>query len=205
MIADRGGTAIHTLHYQRPAVPTQPVRLLPRPALLAGRDGLLAELHAMLTEEDQPWPRIVVLSGLGGVGKTSAAVEYAYQYLSEVGVAWQVAAEDQAVLAAGLADLAGQLGARNPVDIRDPVASAHAVLARFPKRWLLIYDNAPDEESVRAFLPPAGRGQVLVTSQSPLWPGRVLHVPELEPDVAATFLVNRTGIPDQGAVTVLVI
>ncbi len=73
-------------------------------------------------------------AGLGGAGKTSVAVEYAYRHLDQVGVAWQFAAEDAAVLAAGFGELAAQLGARGLADVRDPVASVHAVLARFPAR-----------------------------------------------------------------------
>ena len=49
--------------------------------------------------------------GLGGAGKSSVAVEYAYRHLAEVGVAWQFAAEDATVLAAGFGELAAQLGA----------------------------------------------------------------------------------------------
>ena len=118
---------------------------------------------------------------------------------TEVGVAWQFAAEDATVLAAGFGELAAQLGARGLADARDPVASVHAVLARFPVPWLLIFDNAADMASVAAFLPPAGPGRVLITSQNPNWPGQVLDVPVLDPDVAAGFLVNRTGDPDRQA------
>ena len=114
-------------------------------------------------------------------------------------MAWQFAAEDATVLAAGFGELAAQLGARGLADARDPVASVHAVLARFPVPWLLIFDNAADMASVAAFLPPAGPGRVLITSQNPNWPGQVLDVPVLDPDVAAGFLVNRTGDPDRQA------
>ena len=65
-----------------------------------------------------------------GFGKTSVAVEYAHRHVAEVGVCWQFAAEDPTVLAAGFAELAAQLGGAEVVDIRDPVASVHAVLAR---------------------------------------------------------------------------
>jgi Tetratricopeptide repeat len=135
----------------------------------------------------------------GGAGKTSVAVEYAYRHLAEVGAAWQLAAEDATVLAAGFGELAAQLGARGLADTRDPVASVHAVLARFPGPWLLIFDNAADMASAAAFLPPAGPGRVLITSQNPNWPGPVLDVPVLDPDVAAGFLVSRTGDPDRQA------
>jgi hypothetical protein len=70
--------------------------------------------------------------------------------------AWQFAAENPTVLAAGFGELAAQLGARDVVDTRDPVASVHGVLAAFPARWLLLFDNAQDRESVEAFLPPHG-------------------------------------------------
>jgi hypothetical protein len=84
--------------------------------------------------------------------------------------------------------------------VRDPVASVHAVLAAYPAGWMLVFDNAPDRVSVQGFLPPAGRGWVLVTSQSPLWPpGQVLDVPVLGTEVAAEFLVSRTGDPDREA------
>ena len=101
------------------------------------------------------------------------------------------------MLAAGFGELAAQLGARGLADARDPVASVHAVLARFAAPWLLIFDNAADMASVAAFLPPAGPGRVLITSQNPNWPGQPLDVPVLDPDVAAGFLVNRTGDPDR--------
>jgi hypothetical protein len=74
------------------------------------------------------------------------------------------------------------------------------VLAAFPAGWLLVFDNAADRASVQAILPPAGDGQVLITSQSPLWPsGQALDVPVLDMDLAGEFLVNRTGDPDPQA------
>jgi predicted ATPase len=99
---------------------------------LAGREELLAELDARLTAGGNvPRPRTVALVGLGGAGKTSVALEYAHRHLAETGVTWQFPAEDPAVLAAGFAELAAQLGARDLADVRDPVASVQAVLAAY--------------------------------------------------------------------------
>ena len=76
----------------------------------------------------------------------------------------------------------------------------HALLAAYPEPWLLVFDNAPDRASVQGFLPPAGNGRVLITSQSALWPpGQVLDVPMLDATVAAEFLTARTGDPDTEA------
>ena len=143
---------------------------------------------------------MAVLCGLGGAGKTSVAVEYAHRHVAEVGVCWQFAAEDTAVLAAEFAELAAQLGARELVDIRDLVTSVHGVLARAETGWLLVFDNVTDRASVQRFVPPAGRGRVLVTTQSQHWPpGLAVDVPVLDVEVAAGFLVSRTGDADRGA------
>ena len=48
-----------------------------------------------------------------------------------------------------------------------------------------------------AFVPPAGPGRVLITSRNQIWPpGQALEVPVLDAEVAAGFLVSRTGDPD---------
>jgi hypothetical protein len=173
------------------------LRLAPRPVFLAGREKLLAELNARLAGGDGATPRAVALCGLGGAGKTSVAVEYAHRGLAELAVCWQFGAEDPAVLAAGFGELADQLGA---TDRGDPVVSVHGVLAASPVPWLLVFDNAPDRASVARLVPPAGPGRVLITSRNQIWPpGQAVEVPVLDPQVAAEFLVSRTGDTDRRA------
>ena len=136
------------------------------------------------------------MCGLGGAGKTSLALEYAHRHLDQVGVCWQLPAEDPMVLAAGFGELAAQLGA----DEGDPEAGVHAVLADSPAPWLLLIDNAPDRVSVARFVPPAGPGRVLITSRNQIWPpGQAVDVPVLNPQVGAEFLVSRTGDADRRA------
>ena len=175
----------------------QVLRLAPRPVFLAGRDELLAELDARLAGGGGAGPRVVALYGLGGAGKTSVALEYAHRHLGEVAVAWQLPAEDPAVLAAGFGELAAQLGA---AEGGDPVATVHGLLATSPAKWLLMFDNASNRASVARFVPPAGPGRVLITSRNQIWPpGQALDVPVLDPQVAAEFLASRTGDPDRRA------
>ena len=181
--------------YRGSVITSQPVRLAPRPQFLVGREELLATLHDRLTQSDEPGPRIVALSG-SGVGMTSVALEYAYRHLAEVGLAWQFPAEDPAVLAGGFGELAAQLGTLDLANTKDPVASVHTMLAKYPSRWLLIFDNARDMGSVRAFLPKDGPGKVLITSRNQAWPLGTLEVPGVDPAAAAAFLISRTGKPD---------
>jgi len=76
------------------------------------------------------------------------------------------------------------LGMRNAIGV---------LLAGGQGEWLLIFDNAPGLGPVRRFLPPAGNGRVLITSQSAVWPlGQAVEVPVLGTEVAAVFLENVT-------------
>jgi hypothetical protein len=175
------------------------VRLAQRPAFLAGREDLLAELDARLAGRQPGAPGIVALTGPGGAGKTAVALEYAHRHLAECGVVWQLPAEEPnalletSALLGGLSELAGELDGGDGPREGSPVARVHGALARRDD-WLLIFDNAPDPAEIDGLLPPAGGGRVLITSQYSQWPGdQALAVPVLGEATAAEFLISRTG------------
>ena len=173
------------------------LRLAPRPVFLAGREELLAALDARLAGDDGAGPPVVACAGWAARARPAWRWSTPTVTWARPGCAWQLPAEDPAVLAAGFAELAAQLGA---AEGRDPVAAVHGVLAAAPAPWLLVFDNAPDRASVARFVPPAGPGRVLITSRNQIWPpGQALDVPVLDPQVAAEFLVSRTGDPDRRA------
>src|SRR5262249_2350897 len=127
-------------------------------------------------------------------------LEYAHRHLAEVGVAWQLPAEDPAVLAPAFGELAAQLGARELLDAAGPVASVHGGAGVYPADRLPVVGDAPGRAAVAPLARPAGPGQVLITSRNQIWPpGQELGVPVLDAEVAADFLVNRTGDPDRDA------
>ena len=77
------------------------------------------------------------------------------------------------------------------------MAAVHSALAAYPGQWLLIFDNAPGQGPVQAFVPPAGNGQVLITSQSAMWPpGQAVEVSVLDTETAAALLADQTSDPD---------
>jgi hypothetical protein len=187
-----------------PAAPGKPVRLPSRPVSLVGRADLLADVDIRLRSGNGPGPRILTLHGMGGAGKTSAAVEYAHRHLGEVGLAWQFPAGDPTALVASFGELADQLRTGEGPEGEDRVAFVHRVLADYEPGWLLVFDNVPAQASVERFLPPAGDGRVLITSRNALWPReQALEVPPLDLEVAARFLVERTGDLDYQAARVL--
>ena len=130
--ADRGGTAIGTLEYQRrPEAASLPVRLAPRPVFLAGREGLLAELDARLAGgPEQPGRGWWCCAGW------AARARPAWRWSTRTGTwpRWGCAGSSRPrtrrCWRRSSRVLAAQLGARELVDARDPVASVHAVLAR---------------------------------------------------------------------------
>jgi hypothetical protein len=73
-----------------------------------GRESLLAQLRSALTS-GQPAALTQAIHGLGGVGKTQLAVEYAYRHAAEYDLVWWVRAEEPAALAADYAALAQPL------------------------------------------------------------------------------------------------
>jgi hypothetical protein len=181
-----------------------------RNLFFTGRDRLLADLN------DRPpigWPPIVrasrtALQGIGGVGKTQLAVEYAWRHAGDVDLVWWVDAETPTGLAAGLAGLATALGV-GAGDVPERAAAALAELGR-RQNWLLVYDNATDPTALAVMLPPTS-GRLLVTCRDQALRrivGDVLavteftrgesiellrrHVPEL-PDPAADRLADALG------------
>jgi hypothetical protein len=178
-----------------PKEPGKPVRLPMRPSPLVGRDRLLdGMLTSLASRPGSTGPRITVLCGKGGIGKTSVAVEYAYRRLPDVGAAWYLSVDNPDALSAGFGDLAAELQDGRRDRGRDPVAAVHAALATREGGWLLIFDNAFSPRDLGSLLPPAGDGEVIITSQHPFWPGRfAIELPPLEPGEAAQFLISATG------------
>ena len=138
-----------------------------RSPVFTGRDELLTALHAAL-EEERSTAVVLALYGMGGIGKTSLAIEYAHRYGAEYDVVWWVPAQEPTLVAHRLADLAQALGV---AAVTDPTTAAVARLLgvlRERERWLLIFDNAEDPAALAPYLPGAG-GQVMITSRNPGW------------------------------------
>ncbi len=133
-----------------------------------GRAELLAELEVARRSGEATVVQAV--TGMGGIGKSTAAIEYAHRHHDEFDIAWWVPAENPALLPDRLAELALALDLTTATDPAG-VAAARLLgeLAR-RDRWLLVFDNAEDPRALSQFL-PEGPGRVLITSRNPAWRG----------------------------------
>lgn len=160
-----------------------------------GRKELLKSLRDALTS-GRTAAVTQAIAGLGGVGKTQLAVEYAYRHKSDYSLVWWVRAEESATLTGDYADLAQQLGLPQK-DAADRPATAAAVrnwLEHNPG-WLLILDNANNATECRNYIPRGTSGHVIVTSRDPLWSGvaEPLRITVMLRADAVAFLEKRVG------------
>ncbi len=186
---------LHPTRHGGPLVSNLPAR---NPSF-TGRIDLLDQLHRRL-HPGQAAAVVQVqaqaLHGLGGVGKTQLALEYAHRHAGDYELVWWVAAEQPAAIPGQLAALARRLGLPEAAEQAETVHALWDAL-RQRDRWLLVFDNAEHPTDLRPWWPP-GSGRVLVTSRNPIWTGLAATVPvDVLPHAeAVAFLHHRLGHDD---------
>ncbi|MFD9041509.1 FxSxx-COOH system tetratricopeptide repeat protein [Streptomyces bottropensis] len=169
-----------------------------RTSSFTGRTELLEGIRAKLWREDT---RALVLKGMGGVGKTLLAQEFAYRYRSDYDVIWHIQAE-QRILAveryAGMAESLGLPERTNPTDTAKTVYEALNHGEPYGS-WLLILDNVTEADHLPEFMLDGRGGHILITSQRSEGWGRfvdTVDVPVFERDESIAHLHSR--LPDCG-------
>jgi tetratricopeptide (TPR) repeat protein len=163
-----------------------------------GRADLLKALHDSGTDA-QPVVLTQVLRGLGGIGKTQLALEYAYRYGGRYCLVWWVRAEEPATLASDYAALAEPLNLEEKAaqEQRETITAVRQWLEHH-EGWLLILDNAPEPAAIQAYLPRATHGRIIITSRHFGWGGtaRALTIPVLPREGAVKLLLDVTQQSD---------
>jgi tetratricopeptide (TPR) repeat protein/transcriptional regulator with XRE-family HTH domain len=142
--------------------------LAPNP-LFVGRRGELLQL-ARAIRGDTTTPglgQVIVSTGLGGLGKTQLAVEFAHRYgrFFAGGVYWvSFASADEIPLQ--IASCAGPGLDARPLEerVRRVTLAWQSAVPR-----LLVFDNCEDESLLEAWRPSSGACKVLVTSRRSEW------------------------------------
>jgi hypothetical protein len=146
-----------------------------------GRDGLLVAVRERLLGGDRAV--VQALHGMGGVGKTQLAAEYAHQFAGTYDLAWWIDAEQAALIGQQFAALGTALGVTGPGAGIDSVQPAVLAGLRQRDRWLLVFDNAQHPGDVAAWLPGGSTGHVLITTRASGW--QEIAGPPVEVDVFA--------------------
>ena len=141
-----------------------------------------------------------VLCGLGGVGKTRLALEYAWRHAEDYTARLFVGADSVEALQRNLAALCRPAILDLPEQREtDEGKQRDAVLGwlRQHPGWLLILDNVDTEDAaaaVEALVPQLTGGHLLVTSRLTNWSASLTALPVdiLSIDAAAEFLLERT-------------
>src|ERR1019366_6873628 len=169
-----------------------------RNPFFTGREETLKHLHTSLQVE-----KVIALShphgitGLGGIGKTQTALEYAYRYRTEYRAVFWVRADSSVALLSSFATLAHllELPQRNE---QDQYLIAEAVLRWLQGNpgWLLIFDNMDTPAIAEPFMPQIGQGHILFTTRAHSF-GEIaqrLDIRKMEPETGALLLLRRANI-----------
>ncbi len=197
---------VHIYHQgsvQQTSAPTQ-VWSVPfsRNRFFQGQETLLTHLHQNLRSGTAiAVTQIQAISGLGGIGKTQLALEYAYRYREHYPFVFWVRAEHRETLVTDLVTLAGLLHLPQHQEETKAVTAFVQWMATH-QGWLLIFDNVDELDLLAEFLPTHHTGSILLTTRlaqtQPL--AAPLAVSPLDEHAGAELLLHRARLLGMGQV-----
>jgi hypothetical protein len=174
---------------------SNPEAVRPVPSF-TGRDQELAQLEAALWGPTGQ----AAIHGLGGIGKSALAREYARRNRDRYAAVWSLNAETEAGIIDGLVRLGSEfVPALAQLDDRRAAAERVAanILSGLTKPVLLVFDNLTDQRLLRKWY-PSGATQTLVTSRQAAWAGDMvtLRLEALAAADSVRYLQREIGRPD---------
>lgn len=183
-----------------PPTPSVPFWNVPyrRNLFFTGREHILTRLHDTLTSDRAAaLMQTQAISGLGGIGKTQTAVEYAYRYQKDYQAILWARADSRELLVSDFVRIADLL--KLPEKDEQDQSRVVKALKRWLESsddWLLILDNVDDLSLASDFLPDRSRGHTLLTTREQVT-GAIaqrIELETMEPQEGALFLLRRAQI-----------
>ena len=166
-----------------------------RNPFFTGREEILTHLYTVLrSSKTVALTQPQAISGLGGIGKTQIAIEYAFRYRDQYQAIFWVNASTREALSADFTALAILL------DLPEKHEQDQDTVIRAVKRWLanhiqwlLILDNVDTPEMIVDFLPVHITGDILLTTrlQALGTNAQSIEVEKMGPEESIMFLLRR--------------
>ena len=134
-------------------------------------------------------------TGMGGVGKSQLALEYAYRHQKEYEMVYWIRSEHMDTIKADLRMLGQEVGIGEDFLKDDKVISTMKGVLEKQKKWLLIFDNAEDPKALAKVMPQKG-GHIIITSRNKSW-DKTVSVDVFSKDQALNYLQKITGVTGQ--------
>ncbi len=169
-----------------------------KPDYFIGRDRLLVDLHQQLSHEKS----LLLVNGLGGIGKTTLAQAYIHhnEYAKLYDhIAWVTVKEALASDLVSAMQSALQLELQQQATLEEQLDAVLTALRQIPGQNLLVLDNANHAEELTAWqaaLKTAG-WLILITSRCEPDEYPKLPVDELPPDDARVLFVHYYAPDDK--------
>ena len=176
---------------------------LPRNPFFTGREEILEALHMQLhVEQVVALTQSYAIRGLGGIGKTQIALEYAYRHTLEYSAIFWIDAETIEHIMSSLLRIAEllQLPERQEADQQRIVAAVQRWLNTH-SQWLMIWDNVEDLKLLQRLLPSTRQGAVLVTTRHQALGtlARGMDLAPMEREEGMLFVLRRAKVLDPDA------
>ncbi|KAI1407008.1 hypothetical protein F5Y13DRAFT_207064 [Hypoxylon sp. FL1857] len=136
----------------------------------SGRSELLSTIRGVLDPEQATSPtKSMALFGMGGVGKTQLALQYAHESADRYDVILWIAADNSITIGQSFREVAQGLQlCQNPEEIQDSAAAIWKVknwLSATSNPWLIVFDNADDLQAIKVAWPVGSSGSILLTTR----------------------------------------
>lgn len=143
-------------------------------SLFIGRHADIQQMEkAFLPGSDSLPRKVLVLGGMGGIGKTQLSIAYAKRYGNTYSSVFWLNATSEITLKSSFRNVAQRILALETVDELDDdrlcVRVSNWLCELDNSHWLLIYDNYDDpaEYDITKYYPSVAHGSIIVTTRVP--------------------------------------